>query len=258
MTKPLKFYDIPANLKDDEGPSHRAWSPNTWRVRYALNIKRIAYQTTWIDFPDIEAEMQKLGVPTTTVLAGKALYTVPTIYDPNTNRAVTDSQKIIEYIEEQYPDKLSLIPPYTRGLQAAFVDTHFQSLSMGAFLLLVPSILSACSARGLEHFRRTREPLFGGTRLEDAELQGESRAVAISKFIDELGVIDRAISTNGGKAMFLTGDILSNADVNLAAVLTWVLRLGGSESDLWRGISAAHGGRWVKYMDAFEPYRSVP
>lgn len=35
-------------------------------ARFILNYKRLPYQTVWLSFPDIEAELQKLGVAPTT------------------------------------------------------------------------------------------------------------------------------------------------------------------------------------------------
>ena len=67
-------------------------------------MKGIPYRTVWVDCTDIEALCKKLGVsPTTTRPSGDPCYTLPTIYDPNTKRAVTDSAAIVRYLESAYP-----------------------------------------------------------------------------------------------------------------------------------------------------------
>ncbi|KAJ8699426.1 hypothetical protein PTI98_002541 [Pleurotus ostreatus] len=65
------FYDIPSSLEP------QAWSHNTWRVRYALNIKGIPYQTVWVEYPDIEAVCKKIGASPTGEEAPH--YTLPVI-----------------------------------------------------------------------------------------------------------------------------------------------------------------------------------
>ncbi|THU99187.1 hypothetical protein K435DRAFT_795080 [Dendrothele bispora CBS 962.96] len=52
----ILFDDIPS--KSDTGI---LWSPNTWKVRYILNYKRIPYQTVMLGYPDIEPTMKKVG-----------------------------------------------------------------------------------------------------------------------------------------------------------------------------------------------------
>ena len=43
--------------------------------------------------------------------AGEVKYTVPVIYDPATKRVIKDSFEIAKYLDEQYPDRPTLLPP---------------------------------------------------------------------------------------------------------------------------------------------------
>lgn len=36
------------------------WSPNTWKIRYVLNLKNLDYDTIWLELPDIGPTMQTL------------------------------------------------------------------------------------------------------------------------------------------------------------------------------------------------------
>ncbi|KAI0725636.1 hypothetical protein C8Q72DRAFT_749831, partial [Fomitopsis betulina] len=71
------LYDIPSSLP------HNAWSPNTWKTRYLLNIKDLPYRTQWLEYPDIAGYLRALGVPPTAP-GTIAPYTLPAIYDPKT------------------------------------------------------------------------------------------------------------------------------------------------------------------------------
>jgi len=208
---------------------------------------------------EMASEIKKLGVPPTSdyKIGGQDVYTVPTIYDPNTDRAVTDSQKIVDYLEEQYPETPSLFPPGTRALQSLFVSANYMDLLSSVLPIILADCLRVGTERNAAYFRRTREPLPGGVTIEQAQLKGEARVQAIQRFIDKLGVIDEVIRVHGDNSTFITGDSPANADINIAAVLTQIRRAAGSDSDIWRSILDAHGGRWARLMDALEPFRVV-
>ncbi|KAI0682851.1 hypothetical protein BC835DRAFT_807562, partial [Cytidiella melzeri] len=83
MPDPIIFYDI------DSSKPGRAWSPNTWRTRYALNYKGIPYRTEWVEYPDIEPLCKKIGGSATAKKEdGRDHYTLPMIYDPSTGEVV--------------------------------------------------------------------------------------------------------------------------------------------------------------------------
>ena len=124
----IVFYDIPSSLP------HKAWSPNTWKTRYAsssshsilrallhppvvrylLNIKGIPYRTQWIEYPDIADHVKSLGVPPTEP-GTLTPYTLPAIYDPKTKRVVAESFNIAAYLDDEYPDTPAIMPKETRA-----------------------------------------------------------------------------------------------------------------------------------------------
>ncbi|KIP07685.1 hypothetical protein PHLGIDRAFT_70589, partial [Phlebiopsis gigantea 11061_1 CR5-6] len=114
--QPIVLYDIPSK---DKQPV----SPNTWKVRYALNYKGLPHTTEWIEYPDIEDTLRALDAPhTSTWPDGRPYYTLPMIFDPNTQRRVVDSAAIAKYLDTAYPATPALFPAGTDALQAAVLD----------------------------------------------------------------------------------------------------------------------------------------
>jgi glutathione S-transferase len=228
-------------------------------LSYVLNIKGLPYKTVWLEYPDTENELKKLGVAPTTVRSnGKQVYTVPTIYDPATKRAITDSEPIARYLEEQYPTQSLFFPPRTRALQAAH---RAQLRSIGrsvVYPMLVYDQWRTQPPRSQLYIRETREQMFGGKRLEDIAPRGEEREAALrhtKEFFDEVA---RTIKTNGDDSLFLTEDVISYADVDIASYLMWLRHTDGDNSrDILQAITSSGDGHWIKYLEAFSKFEKV-
>ena len=226
--------------------------------RYILNYKGLAYKTVWIEFPDIEEELKKLKVPPTTVRSnGQQVYTVPTIYDPATRRAITDSLSIAQYLEEQYPSR-SLFPLHTRALQAAHI-AQLRAIGKNVlYPMLVYDLWRTQSSRTRPLIRESRELMFGGKRLEDIAPRGEERKAALRQTEDVFNEIARTIKANGDGSLFLTGDVISFADINIASYLVWIRNTDGENSrDIWQTIMSSGDGHWIKYVEAFRKYEVI-
>ncbi|KAK0203379.1 hypothetical protein DFS33DRAFT_1330724 [Desarmillaria ectypa] len=117
-SKLITLYDLPTKLSDAPG------TPNTWRARYSLNMKKLPYQTVYVELPDIEALAKRIGAaPTGTKRDGiTPLYTIPIIQDHATGAVVSESAAIAEYLDITYPPGPTLIPAGTMPLQLAFRD----------------------------------------------------------------------------------------------------------------------------------------
>jgi hypothetical protein len=74
-----------------------------------MNIKGISYKTAWIEFSEICAESKKISVAPTGEHGGKPLYTIPTLDDPATRTAVSDSQESVAHLKRLYPAALMLL-----------------------------------------------------------------------------------------------------------------------------------------------------
>jgi glutathione S-transferase len=103
----IVFYDIPSLL-----PGGQAISPFTNTARYVLEYKRLAFTTEYVELVNVTSECQRLGIPPTgTKVDTKSgtqvpTYTLPAIIDSTGGKPVivSDSVRILEYLEKTYPD----------------------------------------------------------------------------------------------------------------------------------------------------------
>ncbi|KAF8824223.1 hypothetical protein HHX47_DHR8000375 [Lentinula edodes] len=197
------------------------WSPNTWKTRYSLNFKGLAYRTEWIEYPDIEALCIKIGAAPTDVKADGTSpeYTLPVIYDPSTNKAISDSFNIAQYLDTTYPDTPQLIPPGTRALQSGF--TQYVNLR-------VKSILG-------------QEALYN-VKIEEWAPQGEDRA-------REWKRLRRALISLDGH--------YREAKEETGGILQWSKHILGAESEEWNDILSWQEGNWANFMSRLEGYAVV-
>ncbi|EIW76250.1 hypothetical protein CONPUDRAFT_64556 [Coniophora puteana RWD-64-598 SS2] len=247
MALPIVFYDIPSTLPNN------AWSPNTWKIRYALNMKCLPYKTEWVEYPDIEPLAVKLGgAPTGTKPDGSPLYTLPMIKDPNNGKVVTDSLIIAAYLDEAYPDNVTLFPANINSLAAAFEAEVCGALDPILLLLisLSASILNPTSAK---FYKSTREVIFD-KKFEEFASVGAKRAEGWKKAEEGLGKIADWLATNGD-SKYVLGDTASYADCILAGYMGWVTTIipgaGLKSLENW------HDGRWIKHLNAMEAFAKV-
>ncbi|KAJ7726430.1 hypothetical protein DFH07DRAFT_758123, partial [Mycena maculata] len=122
----IVFYDIPSSLPTS------AFSANTWKTRYALNYKGVAYKTVWRQYPKIEPQFNQIGAaPTGKKPDGSPHFTAPVIHDPSYHYNshiigatiyISDSTKIAAYLHATYLDRSLLMPAGTIGRHRAFED----------------------------------------------------------------------------------------------------------------------------------------
>jgi len=77
------------------------WSHFVEKVRWALDYKGLEWTAVDVD-PFTKRQLVQLQCPLT-LDSGHKLYAVPTIHDAATGAVVTDSTKILDYLEETYP-----------------------------------------------------------------------------------------------------------------------------------------------------------
>ncbi|KAJ7121542.1 hypothetical protein C8R44DRAFT_831646 [Mycena epipterygia] len=242
MSTPIVFYDIPSTIP------HKAWSPNTWKTRYALNYKGIPYKTVWVEYPEIEALSKELGAaPTTTKPDGRPHYTLPMIQDPSTGAVVSDSTKIAVYLDATYPDAPRLMPPRTEGLFRAF-----EAAATASIAPILPYGLPASNARlnpvSEAYYRSTREANYR-TTMEDMTPKGEADVVAWGKLKEGFGKMDEWVRAGGGE--YLMGDTPCYADLWMAGYVLWIKLV---LPDKWKDVESWHEGRWATLLRNLEKY----
>ncbi|KAJ7645638.1 hypothetical protein DFH06DRAFT_1212010 [Mycena polygramma] len=245
---PIILYDIPSKA------AGCAWSPNTWKIRYSLNYKGLAYTTVWIEYPDIEALYKKIGAePPEVHDNGKPYYCLPVIQDPNTGAVVSDSARIAYYLDSTYPDTPELIPAGTHVLQKVFrVASDATRERLIPYVL--PAVAKILRRPSKEYYVRTREERFG-KKLENVVPTGEAHEVAWKAVEEGYGKLDRWLNEGMNEgAPFVMGDKVSFADFAIAGDLQWCMRGFGEDSNQWKDMMTWHGGRWAKLIDNLKKY----
>lgn len=239
----IVFYDIPSSLDP------QAWSPNTWRVRYALNIKGIPYETVWVEYPDIEDVCKEIGAAPTSPIAPH--YTLPVIQDKSTGVVISDGSLIVEYLDKQYPGTTKLFPPRTIALQAGFTSVHGSAISPISHFSL-PRTNAILNPRSEEYFRRTREQA-AGKKIEEITPVGDARAVGWGKYREGLGKVDSWYQKSAGP--FVMGESITFADITVVSWLVFLKIIFGEDSQEWKDIASWHNGRWAGLVNTFARYQ---
>jgi glutathione S-transferase len=221
--------------------------------RLVLNFKKLPHCTKWLEFPDIKAEAEKIGAPPTG--KGDAPYTVPILVDPNHldsgGKAIvlSDSNKIVEYLEDVYPNH-PVIPQGTGALIAAWESFVEQELIMKAFRLIVPLCPQIISERSQEYFTRTREKWWGplnqicpDRKKAMDELKGGMEKVAQALAFNLTGAGDSAAVDT-----VIPGRI-TYADFILAGSLLWSLAVFPEDSEEVHELMSWNGSKWRIFVD---------
>ncbi|KDQ50490.1 hypothetical protein JAAARDRAFT_141856 [Jaapia argillacea MUCL 33604] len=197
MSLPITLFDIPA-AKVKGG----AWSPNTWKTRYALGFKGLPFKTVWLEYPDIEAALKQVGAkPTTNKPDGTPLYTLPVIHDPNTKQVICDSFAIAEYLDATYPNGPLLFPKGTKALQASFESALTSTALSPLFPLLLPASGYVLNPSSAVYFRQTRESWYG-KKLEEFCPDAE-KAAQWKKVEEGFSAVTSWVKLNGGGAFVI-------------------------------------------------------
>ncbi|TFK91971.1 hypothetical protein K466DRAFT_582383 [Polyporus arcularius HHB13444] len=256
MPEPIIFYDIPGNAAKD-----KAWSPNTWKTRFNLNIKGIPYKTVWVEYPDIAPLSKQIGAgPTATTPdgSGSPHYTLPAIYDPNTRTAVAESLAIARYLDRTYPSSgPTLIPKETDALHMAFVQAFRDAYFPDAGQLFLPASCAQLNPASEAYFRRTREAWYNA-KLEDfAPFGSEKRAQHWKGVEKALHTIKEWLEADGTEKMYVMGDSISFADIVVVSHLVWMKLVLGPASEEWTDVMKWDGGHWARFMAEFEKWDIV-
>ncbi|KAJ7645542.1 hypothetical protein DFH06DRAFT_1211663 [Mycena polygramma] len=245
---PIILYDIPSKAPGC------AWSPNTWKIRYGLNYKGLAYKTEWIEYPDIEALCKKIGAePSMIRKNGNPYYSLPVIQDPKTGAVISDSARIATYLDSTYPDTPKLIPAVTHVLHKAFFAAY-DSATDPLVPYIIPAVAKILRPSSEEYFVRTREASFG-KKLPDVVPTGEAHEEAWKKVEDGFGKVDKWLNEGPNKgAPFVMGDQVSFADFMIAGEMQWCKTGFGEDSELWKDMMKWHGGRWAKLVNNLQKY----
>ncbi|KAF9820738.1 hypothetical protein IEO21_01181 [Rhodonia placenta] len=247
----ILLYDIPGNV------AGKAWSPNTWKTRYTLNYKGLPYKTIWVEYPDIAQVCKEIGAtPTSTKEDGSPYFTLPAIYDPSTNTALSESARIARYLDKTYPGTPVLIPPETDAFHAAFQEALQRLVLQNISPLMLPPTCLQLNPPSHVYFRETRERMYG-KKLEEFTPVGPIRDEHWQKVQDGYSRMSSWLTADGKDKLFFMGDKICYADISIAGWTVWMKLVLGPDSAEWAAIKAWDGGRWSRFMEHFEKYEFV-
>ncbi|EJD07676.1 uncharacterized protein FOMMEDRAFT_150218 [Fomitiporia mediterranea MF3/22] len=236
----ITFYNIPSKL------GLQAWSPNTIKTRVPLNYKGIPYKTEWVEYPDIEPVMKRIGgSPTGKKPDGSDFFTLPAIHDSMAGKVITDSTAIAEYLDATYPDTPALFPPGTKAAVAALEHVFMKKIDTILFAMLF-DVLGILNPPSETYWREIR---FGST-VEEFVPPGPKRDVIWKQFQEEMDELAGFHDRNGEGKHFFFGDKFSYADAIVVGFLAWIKVVSGAESDAWKAVMTWNNGRWGKLVES--------
>ncbi|CAO3574453.1 unnamed protein product [Mortierella alpina] len=199
MTAGIKLFEL-------VDARHKSFSPMVWRAKFALDHKKISYETVPVTFLQIPVEIPK-ACPNVTAP------TVPTMQVGN-DQGIQDSLAIAEYLEKTYPEAPSIFgkTESEKHLQRFFESYVSNKLQPSIQGLVILNMHKQQDPENAEYFKTSREK--GGKTLE--QLAGD-RAQNIKDLKDNLGLVHGALKS--GK--FVCGEHAGWADFTLISAFIW-------------------------------------
>ncbi|EJD06831.1 uncharacterized protein FOMMEDRAFT_144711 [Fomitiporia mediterranea MF3/22] len=245
-TNRITLYDAEFTLEE------KTMSPYAVRIRLLLHYKNIPYDVVWLRFRDVDATAKAVGAAPTRVMAdGSPGYTIPFITTKSVDDqtiAISDSARIAQYIEENFPDSENkLLPAETRFFQSIFSKYLIEKVSTAIYGVALASILDLFpSESDREWYLQTRRNVYG-RGIEELVPQDEASIQAAwrrfdTTFDDLAAHLDKAGEGN----YRITGGV-SYSEFELVSWLNMARR--ASYDGVWKRLASRNGGRWEKLMN---------
>ncbi|RXW24101.1 hypothetical protein EST38_g1786 [Candolleomyces aberdarensis] len=249
----ITLYDFPSGLPNN------CISPYVWRVRFALNIKGIKHQTVWVEFPEIEKRFKELGIPPSEILPdGTPRYTVPAIHDASTNTLISDSIKIVEYLDQTYPETPRVIAPGTAILNAT-LEWAFRTTIFTMYPLLAPNVVAHMNPVASQKYQARFESRVNMS-LQEFKNDETLHEKLWKGAEDAFTVANSWFKTSDGKESlgpWIMGGDVSFSDLIIGSGLAYIAACSGEESEEWRKFGNWNNGRWKGFWEKMKPYAQV-
>ncbi|TEB33646.1 hypothetical protein FA13DRAFT_1754142 [Coprinellus micaceus] len=239
-------------------------SPFVMKTRLALNYKKLPHRTVWIKDHELQARAAELGLPINDISDGAPRYKVPIIHDSSTGVSVSDSARIIAYLDKTYPDTPTLIPAGTEAAAVALDAAVLTNIIGSVFPAIAPRIGSLMDEKSLGVFRARVVGIIGMKYEEFFERPEfergiwEKAAVGFSvadRIFEKARLVKGDASADEGP--FLTGKDITYADISVGGALIWARRVLGDHEEPWEVLKGWNGGRWLKLYEALQPYAVI-
>ncbi|KAF5340702.1 hypothetical protein D9611_007418 [Ephemerocybe angulata] len=227
--------------------------------RLALNIKGLEHKTEWLQYSEIEQRLKELDIPPSEVATdGSARYTIPAIYDASTNAKISDSTKILKYLDEAYPEtpQLGAIPGLPAGVLLAAFEQGFQNALRPVWALIAPTVIAHLDGESADKYRKTFETKVKFSVeafLENAQLQ----AGLWAKGEEALGDVGAWFRNSSGHGPWVMGAKITLPDIILGSGIAWFVAAVGEDSEQWKRLAQWDEGRWAVLWGQIKPYSQV-
>ncbi|KAF6752995.1 hypothetical protein DFP72DRAFT_1131414 [Ephemerocybe angulata] len=238
----LTLYDFKIDLPE------KSISPGAMKVRMVLNYKNLPYKNVWIPYHEIQKRFTELGFGPNDLEPkpdGTFRYTVPILHDSSTNQVISDSLRIIHYLDETYPEAPRVIEPGTKLLAVTLEQTAVNTASAEKFRFTIETFF--LEGTSIETFLADK-------KLEDAKwVQAEAGLTALDGFFKKAELATEA--GQGDKLPFINGKNPSYPDFALGSLFVWMERgMRGADRERWERITSLNNGRWGALYEGLRPY----
>lgn len=190
----LQLYDLAG------AEPERRFSPYCWRTKLALMHKGLPFDTIPWRFTDKNA------------IAFSGQGRVPVLLDGD--RIIFDSWTIATYLEDSYPDRVSLFGGAGGRAVTRFVNAWADTILIGGILrLVVADIFAHLHEKDRAYFRETREKRLGAT-LEAVSANRETDVVMFRKTLEPVRTVLAA-------QPYFGGEVLAYADYAVFGCFQW-------------------------------------
>lgn len=183
------------------------------------------------------------------------VYTLPTIYDSSTNKAVSDSTVIAQYLDEAYPSTPPMFPKGSKAAIALF-EEKFMSQIMHIFPLAIERVPDLLNEESRGFWLESRESRFGKPfdRFVASGKEDGDKWPILGDSLDKLsGIYDHRVE---GSVWYL-GETFTFADIISVAFVSWIKLIFGEESREWKIVAQSGHGRWAKQVEAAQKWLVV-
>ncbi|KAF9256783.1 hypothetical protein L218DRAFT_949716 [Marasmius fiardii PR-910] len=243
----ITLYDMgPSSFPDSWGGS-----PHVRKVIYTLNYKALPFKVVTLHFDTVEATAKSLNAPpTTTKPDGSPKYTIPFIHDSNTEKSVSDSFLIAQYLDQTYPETPTVVPPGTGTLQLVFIDV-VQHKTVSLMPVMMPKYEEWCSEELIASRAKAYPGVVKAHALELSDEQKREVWEGAKKAFDGLK------QAYGPSEFVMGGDKPIFADFALASLLSVIKLMFGEESEEWKGVTGWNEGRIGRLIEKVLEYPRV-
>ncbi|KAF6754142.1 hypothetical protein DFP72DRAFT_990594 [Ephemerocybe angulata] len=254
----------------EHGVPGRTVSPWAAKVRIVLNYKGLKHRTVFFRYLEIEKRSIELGIPANEFelkADGSPKWTIPSLQDPTTKESLSDSLRIIDYLDRKYPETAQMLTPETVVAALAFEAVVKANLSKHIFGAVGVKAAETVLGDGERiAFRGFVEGSLGMTLEEwkSDPKNGEEAMKALKEGFDTLeGLVfkkaDLVAEARGleRQGPFIGGEKLTYLDAALGGVFSWMESVFGEDSAEWKQVTEWNNGRWGRLYKNIKPYTVV-